>query len=397
MPYNFDQITPRSNTNSVKYDLRKLMFGKEDILPMWVADMDFRTPDFVMNAIRKRAEHEILGYTIRSDSYFTALIDWLLSRHQWEVRKEWIAFSPGIVPALNLLVLGLTKRRDRIIIQPPVYFPFFNAVKDHGRKLVFNNLILKDGRYFMDFQLLEKQCREGAAMLILCNPHNPGGTAWTRDELETMAGICLKYNVLMVSDEIHGDLVNIGFKHTVLAAISPEIAMQTITLTAPSKTFNLAGMSTASVITANEKLMKKYKRVIGTLHMDMGNIFGNVAAEAAYLYGDQWLGELLDYLHGNINFLIKFANENLPQVEVMYPEATYMAWLNFGKTGMNDEQLMKFVVDYAGLGLNAGKQFGPGGEGFMRLNFACPRSLLEKALMQLKGALLVFEQGASKL
>lgn len=386
MTYNFNEIIDRSNTASVKYDLREMFFKNESVLPMWVADMDFRTPDFVMEAILKRASHEILGYSIRTDSYFSALINWLSRRHKWEVKQEWITFSPGIVPALNMCTLAFTRRRDRIIVQPPVYFPFFDAVKKHGRKLVYNPLILKNGRYQMDFENLEQLCREGASMLMLCNPHNPGGTAWTKDELVKMAGICLKYNVLMVSDEIHSDLVNVGYKHTVLAAISPEIAAQTITLVAPSKTFNLAGLSTASVVISNPVLMKKFKGVIESLHVEMGNLFGNIAAEAAYSHGDQWLDEMLVYIDGNISHLINFAGENLPMVKVMRPEATYMAWLDLRETGMTDAQLMDFMVNEAGLGLNAGKHFGPGGEGFMRINLACPRSVVEKALTQMKQA-----------
>ena len=382
--YNFDELIERSNTASVKYDLRQLFFGKDDVIPMWVADMDFRTPDFIMNAIRERANHEILGYSIRPESYFTSLIDWLKRRHNWEIRKEWIAFSPGIVPAVNMAVRAFSKRRDKIIIQPPVYFPFFDAVKKHGRKLVFNQLVMENGRYRMDYENLEQLCCDGAGMLILSNPHNPAGNAWRADELKKMADICVKYNVLIVSDEIHCDLVNRGFKHTVLALLSPEIDAQTVTMVAPSKTFNIAGMATASVIISNPLLMKKFRKVLDALHIELGNVFGNVASEAAYTYGDEWLEQLLDYLDGNITTLIDFAEKNLPQIKVIRPEATYMAWLDFSKTGMNSKELKEFVIEKAGLGLNEGVQFGPGGEGYMRINLACPRQTLIKALNQLK-------------
>ncbi len=384
--YNFDELIERSNTASVKYDLRQLFFSKDDVIPMWVADMDFRTPDFIMNAIRKRANHEILGYSIRPESYFTSLIDWLKRRHNWEIRKEWIAFSPGIVPAVNMAVLAFSKRRDKIIIQPPVYFPFFDAVKKHGRKLVSNQLIMENGRYRMDYENLERLCRDGASMLILSNPHNPAGNAWMAEELKKMAAICIKYNVMIVSDEIHCDLVNRGYKHTVLASLSPEIDAQTITMVAPSKTFNIAGMATASVIISNPLLMKKFRKVLDALHIELGNVFGNVASEAAYTYGDEWLEQLLDYLDGNITTLIDFAEKYLPQIKVIRPEATYMAWLDFSKTGMNSKELKEFVIEKAGLGLNEGVQFGPGGEGYMRINLACPRATLVKALEQLKMA-----------
>jgi cystathionine beta-lyase len=387
MQYNFDEIIDRGNTACVKYDLRKFFFGNNEVIPMWVADMDFRTPDFVMDAIRKRAAHEVLGYSIRTDSYFDALTAWIQRRHHWRTEREWIAFSPGIVPAVNMAVLAFTLRRDKVIIQPPVYFPFFDAVKNHNRKLVYNQLIMENGRYRMNYDNLEQLCRDGARMLILSNPHNPAGNAWRADELQRMADICLKYNVLMISDEIHCDLVNRGYKHTVLASLSPEIAANTVTMVAPSKTFNLAGMATSSVIISNPSLMKRFRKVLDGLHIEMGNLFGNVAAEAAYMHGDAWLEQLLDYIDGNIHTLIEFAETHLPQVKVIRPEATYMAWLDFSQTGMSDAELKKFAIEEAGLGLNEGTQFGPGGDGYMRMNLACPRPVLMKALKQLKHAL----------
>lgn len=387
MQYNFDEIIDRGNTACVKYDLRKFFFGNNEVIPMWVADMDFRTPDFVMDAIRKRAAHEVLGYSIRTDSYFDALTAWIQRRHHWRTEREWIAFSPGIVPAVNMAVLAFTLRRDKVIIQPPVYFPFFDAVKNHNRKLVYNQLIMENGRYRMNYDNLEQLCRDGARMLILSNPHNPAGNAWRADELQRMADICLKYNVLMISDEIHCDLVNRGYKHTVLASLSPEIAANTVTMVAPSKTFNLAGMATSSVIISNPSLMKRFRKVLDGLHIEMGNLFGNVAAEAAYMHGDAWLEQLLDYIDGNIHTLIEFAETHLPQVKVIRPEATYMAWLDFSQTGMSDAELKKFTIEEAGLGLNEGTQFGPGGDGYMRMNLACPRPVLMKALKQLKHAL----------
>lgn len=386
MTYNFDEIIDRQNTACIKYDARGTIFGKADVLPMWVADMDFRTPGFVMEAIRERATHEILGYSLRTDAYFESLIQWLKRRHNWNIRKEWVAFSPGIVPAVNVAVLAYTQQNDKIIVQPPVYFPFFGAVKDHKRELVFNPLIMRNGRYQMDYDNLEQLCSDGARMLIISNPHNPAGNAWTPAELKQMADICLKYNVLMVSDEIHCDLVNRGFKHTVLASLSPEISMQTITMVAPSKTFNLAGLATASVIIENPELLEAFNKTLNTLHIGMGNVFGNVASQAAYTHGDEWLDQLIDYIDGNIQYAMDFIAVNLPQLRAIRPEATYMVWIDFSKLGLSDEELNRFVIHKAGLGLNQGIQFGPGGEGFMRMNLACPRSVVEKGMARLMGA-----------
>jgi cystathionine beta-lyase len=389
MQYNFDEIISRKNTRSVKYDLRTEIFGKSDVLPMWVADMDFRTPDVIIEAIKQRLDHEILGYSIRDDAYDNALINWLERRHQWNIQKEWIAFAPGIVPGFNLAVMAFTEPGDGIIVQPPVYFPFFGAVKDHQRQLMLNPLIRQNGNYFMDYDHLEQCCSDGARMLILCNPHNPVGRAWTPEELKRMGDICLKYNVLIISDEIHADLVNRGYKHTVLAGLSPGIAALTITMVAASKTFNLAGLGTASVIASNPELLEGYNRMLNAVHVGMGNIFGNVATEAAYNKGEPWLEQLLDYIDGNVQFLMSYQQRLQPWVNYEAPEATYMAWLNFSKLGLDDESLNSFIIHEAGLGLNAGIQFGNGGEGFMRINLACPRATLRKALDQLEKALYI--------
>ena len=259
MQYNFDEIIDRGNTACVKYDLRKFFFGNNEVIPMWVADMDFRTPDFVMDAIRKRAAHEVLGYSIRTDSYFDALTAWIQRRHHWRTEREWIAFSPGIVPAVNMAVLAFTLRRDKVIIQPPVYFPFFDAVKNHNRKLVYNQLIMENGRYRMNYENLEQLCRDGARMLILSNPHNPAGNAWRADELQRMADICLKYNVLMISDEIHCDLIFSGYQHRPIAALDPEIAAHTVTLMAPSKTYNIPGLGCSFAVIPNPALRERFK------------------------------------------------------------------------------------------------------------------------------------------
>ena len=387
MAYNFDEIIPRQNTSCVKYDLLEQYFGSKNLLPLWVADMDFRTPDFVVRAVKKRAAHEIYGYSFRTASYDEAVVNWFRRRHSWEIKKEWMAFSPGVVPAMNMIVLGFTEPGDEIIVQSPVYFPFFSAVENNNRKLVHNQLLYKNGRYFFDFENLKSKISARTKMLILCNPHNPVGRAWTKNELTELAEICLKNNMLIISDEIHCDLALPPHRHVVMAGISERIANQTITTVAPSKTFNLAGMATSAVIISNPELKKKYDKILDQVHVGMGNLFGNVATEAAYTHGHEWLDQLLDYVKGNCIFAGNYLENFLPQIRPVPLEATYLLWLDFRDTGFgSDEELRSFMINKAGLALSEGTSFGPGGEGFMRMNLACPRAVLEKALEKLRKA-----------
>jgi len=386
MKNNFDKIIERENTNCVKYDLRKQIFGTTDLIPMWVADMDFETPDVIIEAIKKRLEHPVLGYSFRPESFYTSIIDWMKIRHQWNVKKEWISFSPGVVPALNMIVLGLTEADDKIIVQPPVYFPFFTAIENHGRKLINNPLIIKNSRICIDFIDLEAKISEGAKMLFLCNPHNPGGSVWKRDELLKIADLCLKNNVIVVSDEIHSDLIFSPNKHIPFASLSKEISDITITCMAPSKTFNIAGLSTSFLVISNHELMKKYNKTLDNVHVGQGNIFGTIALEAAYNQGSQWLEELLSYLRINIDFVENFLKNNIPEIKMLKPEATYMIWLDCRNLKMNDKTLRNFLIKEAKIGLNDGPVFGIGGEGFQRMNIACPLSVIEKALIRLKKA-----------
>lgn len=384
--YDFDEIIPRHGTDCVKYDLRQAFFGDAGVLPMWVADMDFRTPDFIVDAIKRRATHEIYGYSIRGSSWYSALISWLERRHSWTVQKDWIVYSPGVVPALNMAVLAYTQPGDAIIVQPPVYFPFFSAVEKHGRKLVYNPLKLENGRLYMDFSDLAEKAKQGAKMLFLCNPHNPGGSVWSKDELTTLFQICREHNILIFSDEIHSDLVLRGSKHTVLAKVAPETSDLVITAIAPSKTFNLAGMATSALVIPNEDLRHRFAETIENLHISLGTLFGNVASQAAYTYGDQWLGELLDYLWRNIEMAEAYFLKHIPQIKMIRPEATYMVWLDCSELGLNDDELRDFMIKKARLGLNEGRTFGPGGSGFMRMNVACPMAVLKDALEMLKNA-----------
>ncbi len=387
MIYNFDEIVPRKKTACVKYDLLQEYFGSENLIPMWVADMDFRTPGFIVNAIRERASHEIYGYSFRTTGYEQALIAWFQRRHGWQIRKEWLSFSPGVVPALNLIVMEFTEPGDEIIVQPPVYFPFFSAVENHGRKLILNRLIFEKGRYYINFKDFKSKISKRTRMLILSNPHNPVGRAWKSDELHQLAAICLKHNMLILSDEIHCDLALPPAKHVITASLSEEIAMQTITTVAPSKTFNLAGLSTSAVICPSQALKQRYDKILDQVHVGSGNIFGTVAAQAAYLYGDAWLDQLLVYVKDNFRYTYDFLENFLPFIKPVPLEATYLLWLDCRNAGFNsDEELKTFMIQKAGLALSEGASFGSGGEGFMRMNLACPRSVLIKALNQLRQA-----------
>ena len=387
MRWQFDEIIRRENTESFKYDLRKEIFGREDVIPMWVADMDFRTPDFILDALRKRLDHDILGYTYIPSSFGQAAADWIGRRHGWNVQPSWISFSPGVVPALNLLIMAFTGPEDRIIVQPPVYFPFFSAVKNHGRVLVNNPLKLEDGSYAMDFDDLESKIDSRTKMLILCSPHNPTGNVWPQEVLERLGEICLKHNMILISDEIHADLVFHPHRHIATGNLSEELAMRTITCMSPSKTFNLAGLSTAYLVIPDIKLRKQYEEMLDRVHVGAGNIFGLIALEAAYRSGEEWLNRLMDYLKGNLDFLSDFISRKIPQVKVIRPQATYLAWLDFRELGMEQQQLNDFLICRAGLGLSDGALFGKEGTGFQRINFGCPREILHKALLALEDSI----------
>jgi cysteine-S-conjugate beta-lyase len=384
--YNFDEIVNRAETDSIKYDGTKEFLGVGDVIPMWVADMDFRTPPFIVNALKARFEHEVYAYTLRNKQYFDSITAWMKRRHQWDFLAEAIVFSPGIVPAVNMAVLSYTQPGDQIIIQPPVYFPFFNAVRDHSRELVYNPLVLNNGRLSMDFDNLEKAALTGARMIIISSPHNPGGSVWTEDELRKLADICLRHNILMLSDEIHCDLVYKPYKHIPLASLSDEIADRCITAVAPSKTFNLSGLSTGSVIITNEALRKKFIETRDHLHIGGGNIAGNVASIAAYTFGDEWVDELMVYLSENLDLLEEFLSKHIPQIKMLRPEATFLVWLDCRELHMDDDSLNKFFLQKAKLGLNRGDMFGLGGSGFMRMNTGCTKATLTKALHCLKEA-----------
>ena len=386
MRWNFDEPASREGTNCIKYDLRKDTFGVTDVIPLWVADMDFNTPDFIIDALSERLKHSIFGYSFRPEDYYSSIIEWTRQRHSWNLEKEWICFSPGIVPALNICTLAFTGEGDSIIVQPPVYFPFFSAVESHGRRLIYNQLVESGGSWEMDFGNLKKCIDPKTKMIIISNPHNPVGRVWSPEELTELAEICMKNDILILSDEVHCDLVLPGYRHTPVARLSEQFAERTITCIAPSKTFNLAGLSTSSVIIPNPRLRKSFSSTIEKLHIGGGNIFGTVASVAAYTHGHDWLNELLIYLNGNADFVAEYCMKLVPEIVPVAHEATYLMWLDCRKLSMKGRELQNFFIRKAGIGMNEGSTFGPGGEGFMRMNLACPRNTLIKAMEQIEDA-----------
>ena len=385
MKYDFDKIIYRADTNCVKYDLRQQVFGNPNVLPMWVADMDFETPDFVRKAVIDRAEHPVYGYHFKDDAYFQSIAGWLKRRHQWEVEQEWMSFTPGVVCGFTMAVMAFTQPGDEIIIQPPVYPPFHHAVASHGRKLVYNTLVDGGEGYEINFDQLAEQTKS-AKILILCNPHNPVGRCWTRNELIHLGEICLKNHVLVISDEIHCDLVLPGYHHIPFATLGHQYAMNSITFHAASKTFNLAGLATSTAIIPNENLRKTYIAYVEDMEAHLGNIFGKVSTQAAMTNGDEWLSQLLDYLQSNIDYVSYYLTTNLPKVKFHKPQATYMMWLDFNGYGFSEEELWCKMTQEAQLGFNRGKDFGEAGSGFFRINLACPRATVEEAMKRLKAA-----------
>ncbi|MDM5309433.1 MalY/PatB family protein [Peribacillus frigoritolerans] len=386
MKYNFDQVICRLGTDCEKWDDRKNQFGVEDVTPMWVADMDFQSPNPVIEALRQRAEHGVFGYGLRSDSYFESIVNWLNRRHQWSVKKEWITHSPGVIPALSLSIQSFTKQGDKIIIQPPVYHHFARVIQAAGREVVTNPLVLKNGHYSIDFEDLEAKIDEKVKMFILCSPHNPVGRVWSKDELTRLGQICRKHKILVVADEIHCDFVYHTHTHIPFASISEEFANHSITCIAPSKTFNLMGVQTSSIIIPNRQLRDRFNQELHTLSIGSPNIFGAVALEAAYRYGEEWLDQVLDYLQGNLEYSLSYFRKNIPEINVIQPEGTYLVWLDCRELRFSDKELNEFMLQSARVAMNQGQIFGKEGEGFMRLNIACPRSMLQNALSGIENA-----------
>ena len=385
MKYDFDEIVDRGGTCSCKYDYRKAVFGREDVIPLWVADMDFKTALPIREAVEKCAEWGMWGYTVRPDSYFQAAADWQERRNGWKPDTELFSWALGVVPALCGIVDCFTAPGDGILVQPPVYMAFFDAIKGRGRRIVENRMTERDGKWYLDLEDFEKKLDE-VSMFILCSPHNPLGKVWTRDELEQMSRLCREKGVLLVSDEIHSDLVFWGNRHIPTASLSLETAANTITCISGTKTFNLAGLQASAVIFPDREKKEIYDRFWDNLHLNMSSSFSVPAMEAAFKYGDEWLDQLKTYLEGNFTFLRDYCAEHIPEVVPNIPDGTYLVWLDCRALGLQGEELPSFMVNEARLGLSDGRAFARWLDGYMRLNAACPRSVLEKAMEQLRDA-----------
>ena len=385
MKYNFDEIIDRSHNRSAKYDEAGKKFGSRDVIPLWIADMDFKTAQPVIDALKARAEEGIWGYTSRPDSYYEAVCGWQKRRNGWDIDKSMISFNLGVVPALSSMVYVFTEPGDKVLIQTPVYSEFYDVTESWGREVVESPLKEQDGRWIIDFEDFEEKAKE-AKVFFLCSPHNPLGIVWTREELERMCHICIANNVLIVSDEIHSDLVFHGKKHIPTATLSPEIAAHVISCISGTKTFNLAGLQASATIFPNQELKARFDKFWFNPDIHRNNAFSTIAMEVAFNEGEEWLEQLLGYIGGNFEFIKDYCAANIPQVKPNVPDATYLVWLDCRGLGMGNEELRDFMIRKAGLGLNEGWSFGRSLSGFMRLNAACPRPVLEKAMEQLKHA-----------
>ena len=386
MKYNFDEITDRKNNHSTKYNELMKKFGTDDVIPLWIADMDFKTAEPIIKAVEEKARHGIFGYVYRPDEYFQSFINWQKKQHNWNVDKELLSFSIGVVPALATLVKQFSEKGDKILIQTPVYSEFYDINHDNGRTVIENKFSEKDGEYFLDLKDLENKLKEQPKLFIFCNPQNPIGHVWTYDELKAIGDLCIKYNVPVVSDEIHADLTLWGNKHIPFASVSEEISKNTITCTSTGKAFNLAGLQCATVVFNNLQEKQKFDKFWKDLEVHRNNPFNLVATIAAYNEGDEYLSQLKKYLEDNIMFVHNYLKDNIPNIKSNIPQATYLIWLDCRELGLNQKELEEFMLKKAKLGLNPGRAFQKDLEGFMRLNSACPRAVLKKAMEQLKNA-----------
>lgn len=383
----FDKIIHRQNTNCIKYDFAAERGYPEGIQSFWVADMDFQTPAQVIDELIRRSAHGIFGYTAPKQDYYDTLADWFQKHHGWQVSGEEAVITPGVVFALSAAIRAFTRPGDGVIIQQPVYYPFAEVIRENDRQLVNNPLIYRDGSYQIDFEDFErKAAEENVKLFILCSPHNPVGRVWHREELLRLVEICLANDVLIVADEIHHEFVRPGFRHTVLASLSEEIALHTITCTAPSKTFNLAGLQVSNIFIKNTSLRRRFRQAVNAVGYSQPNTLGMFACQAAYTYGEPWLNQLRSYLEANYQRTREFLQRELPKVKLIEPEGTYLIWLDFRAYGLTDAQLDDIIIHKANLWLDSGHIFGEGGSGFQRINIACPWATLEKGLKSLAAA-----------
>jgi len=382
----FDTIIPREDTASLKWDGRRGYFGNEDLLPMWVADMDFAVPEAVSRALEKRAAHPVFGYTLATDSLYESLIHWLQKRHGWEIQKDWIILSPGVVPSLHAAALAFAGAQEGVIVQPPVYFPFFSAVTETDRRLILNPLKLDNGRYVMDFDHLEQCAQQGAKLLMLCTPHNPVGRVWSEAELREVLRIARRHNLVILSDEIHHDLIFPEARHIPLSLLA-EPGDQIVTAVAPSKTFNIPGLGLSALIVPDPRHRAALRKAFELLHLGASNPFSLVAFEAAYRGGEEWLEALLAYLTQTRDYVAGYLGNHIPPIKLVQPEGTYLLWLDCRELGMADNELKRFFIHQAKVGMNPGTVFGEGGSGFMRMNIGASRAVVAEALERMARAL----------
>lgn len=387
MRYDFDTVLDRRGTHSLKWDRCPVDFGLDDVIPMWVADMDFAAPPAVVEAVTRRAAHGAYGYASIPESMWTSAIDWLRARHGWAVERPWLARAPGVVPALNLCVNAFTQPGDAVVVQTPVYYPFFHAVERNGRRLLRNPLVADGGRYRMDLDDLERRIDARTRLVILCSPHNPVGRVWTREELERLGEVCVRRDLIVLSDEIHMDLALPGHRHVPLATVSPALADRTVTLLAPSKTFNVASLNMSLVVSANHGLLARYEEAFDAAGLIIASLFGAVALEAAYRHGAEWLDQLLEYLAANVDLADRFIGDRLPELRFVRPEGTYLALIDCRRLGMAQHELDEFFLRTARVYFDSGEWFGQESAGFERINLACPRATLQDALERMERAI----------
>ncbi|MCL2650824.1 MAG: PatB family C-S lyase [Candidatus Azobacteroides sp.] len=388
--YNFDEVINRKGTGALKVDALKERYGREDLIPLWVADMDFRTPDFIMEAIRTRCKHEILGYPVVPDEFVPSIINWVKRRHNWKIKTEELSFVPGVVKGFAFAIMNFSEPGDKIIIQPPVYHPFRLVPQMQNRSVLFNPLKEKNGFYTMDFEHLKSILDEKCKILILSNPHNPVGITWDKETLAELAEICYDNHILVISDEIHSDMAIFGNRFIPFVTVSEKARENSITLMAPSKTFNMAGIVSSFAVVPNEKIRKSYFNFLKSCELNDGHIFAYVATQAAYDNGDEWLGQMLEYIEKNIFFVDEYLKKNIPQIKAIIPQASFLIWLDCRELNLSQQELKALFVNKAGLALNSGDMFGSEGAGFMRMNVGCPVKVIEQALENLKGSICNF-------
>lgn len=385
MDYNFDEVVCRKQTDALKLEALAPRWGRTDLLPMWVADMDFKTPPFIVEVMKKRMECEVFGYTARPESWYEAIISWQARRHQWTITKEMISFVPGVVPALAMAVQSFTERGEKVMIQQPVYNPFAQVVRNNHRELVNCPLELKDGQYHINFEVFEEKIK-GCKLFLFCHPHNPGGRVWTREELQKVAAICAQNNVIVVADEIHADLTLPPYQHIPFATVSEEAAQNSVVFASPSKAFNMAGLATSYAVIANPTLRRRFESYVEGNELAAGNVFAFNTVVAAYNKGEEWLQQMLNYVQGNVDEVIHYIEKYIPQLKVIVPQASYLVFINFSALQLSQKEIVALCTDKAHLALNDGAIYGEEGKGYMRINLACPRSVVKQALIQLKEA-----------